>query len=144
LGVAHVPPVDVSGAPASPGSTFDVSSRVRLSKSHADYLATREARRELPYEAMLAAERTWSVGERVHVYRTRDSARVADRDQDPRDYDVDHYVRILREQYATRFSRALTHEDFAAVFADPDQLDLFARSLAGARPVLTTYPLSES
>lgn len=120
-------------------STFDVSSRVRLSKSHADYLATRESRRELPYEAMLAADRTWSVGERVHVYRTRDSARVAGRD-DPRDYDVDHYVRILREQYATRFSRALTPDDFAAVFADPDQLDLFARSLADARPVLTKYP----
>src|SRR5206468_1336573 len=37
---------------------WDVSSRVRLTKTPADYLATRETRRELPYEAMLAAGRT--------------------------------------------------------------------------------------
>ncbi|HEY1496512.1 MAG TPA: ribonuclease H-like domain-containing protein, partial [Candidatus Solibacter sp.] len=35
--------------------TRDVSSRVRLTKSPERYLETREARRELPYEAMLAA-----------------------------------------------------------------------------------------
>ena len=56
---------------------------------------------------------------------------------DPRDYDVDHYVRVLRETYAARFVRALHPEDFAALFADPDQPSLFARSLADARPILT-------
>jgi DNA polymerase, archaea type len=119
--------------------TFDVSARMRLSKSRADYLATRDSRRELAYEAMLASERTWSAGERVRVYRTRSgSGRVIDDPaDDPRDYDVDHYARILREQYATRFSRALAPDDFAAVFADPDQLALFTPSLADMRPVLT-------
>ena len=56
---------------------------------------------------------------------------------DPRDYDADHYIRILREQFASRLARALTPDDFAAVFADPDQLSLFVRSLDTARPVLT-------
>ena len=41
--------------------------------------------------------------------------------------------------------RALTPEDFAAVFADPEQLSLFAPLLADARPVLTVVsdPQSE-
>jgi DNA polymerase, archaea type len=118
-------------------STYDVSSRTRLGKSRDEYLATREARRELPYEALLAANRRWDVGERVRIYRTRESAAVVDDDHDPRDYDVDHYVRILREQYATRFSRALAPDDFAAVFADPDQLTLFTPSLEAIRSILT-------
>lgn len=126
--------------------TYDVSSRVRMTKTPAQYLAIRDGRRELPYEAMLASGRTeWSIGERVRIYRTtrglggviaepEADARPSD---DPRDYDVDHYVRILREQFASRIARALTPDDYAAVFADPDQLTLFARSLADARPILT-------
>ena len=51
--------------------TRDVSSRVRLTKTPAQYLETRDTRRELSYEAMLASGRTsWSIGERVRVYRT--------------------------------------------------------------------------
>src|ERR1700730_3213011 len=51
--------------------THDVSSRVRLAKKPAQYRDVRDRRRELPYEAMLASGRTsWSVGERVRVYRT--------------------------------------------------------------------------
>jgi DNA polymerase elongation subunit (family B) len=211
--------------------TRDVAARVRLTKSPAQYTATRDTRRELPYEAVLASGRTgWTIGERVRVYRaTRGRSRlVADHDDDddspddpsdeaaatppvatrpaatppaatrpaatrpaatppaatppvatvrrpeattsasasagwgeprdhstgaaatadprdhdtgaaadPRDYDVEHYVRVLRDTYAARFVRALTPEDFAAVFADPEQPSLFARSLAGARPILT-------
>jgi DNA polymerase, archaea type len=119
--------------------TYDVSARMRLSKSRADYLATRDSRRELAYEAMLAAERTWAAGERIRVYRTRTGAGrvIDDPADDPRDYDADHYARILREQYATRFSRALAPDDFAAVFADPDQLALFTPSLTEMRSVLT-------
>ncbi|HVK86768.1 MAG TPA: DNA polymerase domain-containing protein [Kofleriaceae bacterium] len=129
-------------------STYDVSSRVRLSKPPSEYLATREARRELAYEALLASGRTtWSVGERVRVYRTRQGGGglVADHGDDDvpdaagmRDYDVEHYVRVLRETFASRLARALTPEDFASVFADPDQLSLFAPSLSTVRPVLTT------
>ena len=136
--------------------TYEISARVRLSKAPAQYLAVRDARRELPYEAMLASGRTtWTVGERVRVYRTaRGTGRVIagapseiDEDAstalaDPRDYDVDHYVRILRDNFASRLQRALAPEDFAAVFADPDQLSLFAPSLAAMRTILT--PMRES
>lgn len=125
-------------------ATRDVASRVRLTKTPAQYFATRSAREELAYEAMLASGKTsWSVGEHVHVYRTvRGGARALDEHDDetstdPRDYDVEHYVRILRDNFATRLSRAFAPDDYAVVFADPDQLSLFAPSLAAVRPVLT-------
>jgi hypothetical protein len=124
---------------------------VRLTKTPAQYLATRESRRELPYEAVLASGRSeWTPGEHVRVYRaTRGRSRLIvepdDRHDDapapdavdPRDYDVEHYLRVLRDTYAERLSRALDPEDFAAVFADPEQPSLFARSLADAKPILT-------
>ena len=100
---------------------------------------------------MLASGRTtWSAGERVRVYRTRgggssvvgerdpEDGEVAHVDTAPRDYDVDHYLRVLRDTFAARLARAFAPDDFAAVFADPDQLALFAPSLATIRPVLTT------
>jgi DNA polymerase, archaea type len=127
-------------------ATHDVSSRVRLTKTPAEYMATRESRRELPYEAMLASGRTtWEAGDRVRVYRTASGAgivRDVDDDLDggpdsgdPRDYDVEHYVRVLRDTFAQRFVRAFTPDDFAAVFAD-EQLSLFARPLSAIRPIL--------
>jgi len=141
-------------------TTFDVTAQVRLTKSPEQYLAIREHRRELPYEAVLASGRTqWASREYVRVYRAvggragllpdpaaeddgraRNTSRDTGQDSatlDPRDYDVDYYVRLLRETFAARLVRALTPEDFSAVFADPDQLSLFAPSLAQARPVLT-------
>lgn len=128
--------------------TRDVSSRVKLKKSPAEYLATRTARRELPYEAMLANGRTaWAPGCQVRVYRTPAGAglvRDVDDDltgafepDDPRDYDVHHYVRLLRDSYASRLERAFAPDDWATVFADPDQLELFRRPLGRVRPVLT-------
>ncbi len=131
-------------------TTLEVAAQVRLTKSPEQYLATRGRRRELPYEAMMASGRThWSPGEHVRIYRAiggragllpdveedddgQDSAA-----SDPRDYDVEFYVRLLRETFAARLVRALTPEDFSAVFADPSQPSLFAPSLADARPVLT-------
>jgi DNA polymerase I len=123
--------------------TYDVSSRVRLTKSPAKYAETRESRRELAYEALLASGRTaWRVGEKVRVYRTQGGGgAVAPEDAsaaDPRDYDVEHYARVLRDNFAVRLSRALAPDDFAAVFASPDQLSLFAPSTADMRPVLDT------
>ena len=54
---------------------YDVSSRVRLTKSPALYRDSRDTRRELSYEAMLASGRTsWSVGDRIRVYRTKSGA----------------------------------------------------------------------
>ncbi|MBA3461966.1 MAG: hypothetical protein H0T46_18540, partial [Deltaproteobacteria bacterium] len=63
---------------------------------------------------------------------------IATAGSDRRDYDSDHYIRVLRDTYAARLARAFTPDDFATVFADPDQLELFARPLSSIRPVLTT------
>ena len=125
-------------------STHDVSSRVRLTKKPEEYAQTRDARRELAYEALLASGRSdWEVGERVRVYRTRIGyGRVASGAEgetthlDSRDYDVDHYARVLRENFAARIERAFAPEDFAALFADPDQLTLFGPSIETIRPIL--------
>ena len=140
--------------------TQDVAARVRLTVPPAQYLATRTTRHQLSYEAVLASGRTdWTIGERVRVYRATGgrgrlivepdeepdpgdapaagAAASTGQPTDPRDYDVEHYLRVLRETYAARFSRALAPEDFATVFADPEQPSLFARSLSHARPLLT-------
>lgn len=126
--------------------TFDVSSRVRLTKSPEAYRAARDTRRELTYEALLASGRTtWHAGERVRVYRTASGyggvVGEYDADEtpaaDPRDYDVAHYVRLLRETYAARLTRAFSPGDFAAIFADPEQPSLWSSSLAGVRTILT-------
>lgn len=122
-------------------STHDVSSRVRLTKSPERYAALREQRREAMYEALIASGRhEWRVGERVRVYRARAGWAVLPIDQDPRDYDIEHYVRALRANYASRLSRTLTAEDFAALFEDPDQPSLFAPDFERMTPVLTALP----
>jgi DNA polymerase, archaea type len=129
---------------------YDVSSRVRLTKTPEEYLSTRESRRELPYEAMLAKGRkSWSVGDRIRVYRTKSgSGGVIDEvdgesvatGKDARDYDVGHYARLLRETFAARLARAFTPEDYEALFADPDQMSLFAPAVASIRSVLIEEP----
>ncbi len=140
--------------------TYDIASRVRLTKSPDTYLRTRSARRELPYEAMLSSGHAiWSIGERVRVYRksngeggvvpSSDDAGAGEAaggaaPADARDYDVDYYVRLLRASYAERLARAFTPEDFAAVFADPDQFSLFAPVMESICPVLTTMPQPRS
>jgi DNA polymerase I len=128
--------------------TLDVTARVRLTKTPEQYLSTREQRRELPYEAVLASGRTrWSVGERLRVYRAagKRAALLPDPEEgderpaahDPLDYDVEYYVRVLHETFAARLERGLSPDDFAGVFADPGQLTLFPRQLGEARPILT-------
>jgi DNA polymerase, archaea type len=145
-------------------ATADVSARVRLTKTAAEYLAAREQRRELAYEALLASgRREWSTGEQVRVYRAI-GGRAALLDEsdgqpaglggsdangtaselapaaDPRDYDVDYYARLLRDVFGSRLARALSAEDFRAVFADPEQLTLFGADLSHARTILTVLP----
>jgi len=135
--------------------TYDVSSRVRLTKTPAGYLETRDSRRELSYEAMLASGRTsWSVGDRIRVYRTKpgfggvieefedDAATIESTDR--RGYDVDHYARVLRETFAVRLARAFTPGDYEAVFADPDQMSLFTPPVATIRTILMKAPGSLS
>jgi DNA polymerase, archaea type len=127
---------------------YDVSSRVRLTKSPAVYMTCRETRRELPYEAMLASGRThWSMGDRVRVYRTKSGGGgvIEEEDgRDLRDYDVNHYERVLRETFAARLARAFTREDYEAMFADPDQMTLFGPAIESIRTVLTPSFVAES
>jgi DNA polymerase elongation subunit (family B) len=127
-------------------ATRDVCSRVRLTKTPSEYRATREHHRELPYEALLAQGRQeWSPGERVHVYRARRGRPGLLRDEhdepvpvaDARDYDTEFYVQVLKNTYASRLARAFTVEDFASLFADPQQPSLFEASLASIEPILT-------
>jgi DNA polymerase I len=127
-------------------STHEVSSRVRLTKTPAQYAESRDRRRELSYEALLAGGRTsWAIGDRVRIYRSHGGQGAlappraeagAEAPADPRDYDVDHYLRVLRETFAARLVRALAPEDCAAVFGDPDQLSLFAVPFESMRPIL--------
>jgi DNA polymerase elongation subunit (family B) len=128
--------------------TYDVSSRVRLTKTPAGYLSTRDSRRELPYEALLESGHTsWSLGDRIRVYRTKsgsgglieeseDEARRSET-VDRRDYDVDYYARLLHGTLAARLARAFTPADYAAVFADSEQMTLFTPSMTTIRTVLT-------
>jgi DNA polymerase I len=146
-GVRAVYLATLDGLRRREASTRDVSSRVRLTKSPQRYEQTRETRRELPYEAMLAVgRRSWSVGDRVRVYRTQagSAAIVEESDDvaisDPRDYDVHHYSRLLRDTFAARLARAFAPEDFAVVFADPDQLSLFAPAIETIATVLNERP----
>lgn len=127
--------------------TRDVTARVRVTKTREQYEAVRTKRRELTYEALIESGRThWRIGERVRVYRAQ-GGRAALHEEaedeadvtDPRDYDVPYYQRLLRDNFAQRFARALAPEDFEAVVADPVQLPLFPRALAAARPILTVH-----
>jgi len=130
--------------------THDVSSLVRLTKSPDTYQTTRATRRELPYEALLAAGRTWwEPGDRIRVYRKRNGeAGLATgvtspgddigAGADPRDYDTEFYVWLLRTTYAERLGRAYRPDDFATLFADADQYPLFTQPLETIHTVLTT------
>jgi DNA polymerase elongation subunit (family B) len=131
-------------------STHLVAARVRLNKTPSQYLATRSARREAPYEALLASGRTaWEHGERVRVYRATGGQpallqaadegddNVESDEGDPRDYDALHYLRLLRGTFAARLARAFTPEDFATLFDNPLQPSLFAAPIETIRPLLT-------
>jgi hypothetical protein len=88
----------------------------------------------------------WSVGDRVRVYRTRagegrivsaeDEAEAARDGSDARDYDVEHYVRVLRDSFASRLARAFSPDDFQALVADPEQPSLFEPSFETMRTIL--------
>lgn len=126
----------------------DLGARVRLSKTHEAYMASRSAHPEAQYEALLAAGRTnWYPGERVRFYRARGGGYVwlpeeAEEDNpgggkaaDQRDYDVEHYLQVLVTSYAARLRKAFAPEDFAQLFRVDGQSGLFDR------PVETIQPL---
>jgi DNA polymerase elongation subunit (family B) len=121
--------------------TAQVAARVRLTKAPEEYHKAAGARREHAYEALLASGvTTWHRGEQVHVYRAAGRPAVApgEGENDPRDYDAEYYVRLLRETYAERLARAFTSDDWAALFGDPAQPSLFDPPVETIQPVLTT------
>ena len=98
--------------------THDVSSRVRLTKTP-DAVpgdARHPARAAVRGDCSPRDDRQWEAGDRIRVYREtawrgRVSAkrhRRAGDDMgaaaDPRDYDVEHYVRLLRDTFAARLA----------------------------------------
>jgi DNA polymerase I len=132
----------------------DVAARVRLSKTFETYHRTRATHREAAYEALLAAGRdTWAPGERVRYYRatgdryvwlpdeTEDSGEDPGHDHpepnldDRRDYDVEHYVRVLVNSYAGRLKKAFTPEDFQQLFRTDRQAGLFDRPVGEIAPL---------
>lgn len=132
-------------------SPADVAARVRLSKSPERYAAGRQ--REGQYEAMLAAGRTfWKPGQRVRYYRAagggyallpEEDDRPATTDGAPRPpapgpqppaYDIDHYIRVLVENYADRLRKAFTPADFDQIFRADTQLGLFDSPLDQIAP----------
>jgi DNA polymerase elongation subunit (family B) len=132
----------------------DVAARLRLAKTPAQYQASRQRLREPQYEALLAAGRTvWGVGERVRVYRAQhgtmvwlpddhqlDSTgeNVASRrmhSDEQRDYDVEHYIRVLQTSYARRLQKAFTSDAFAQVFRVDGQAGLWDLPLDQIEPI---------
>lgn len=126
-------------------ATHEMASRVRLTRTPDQYRASRGSRRELSYEAMLSAGREdWRRGESIRIFRApngsaglvTDSTEAGADPTDPRGYDAEHYVRVLRDHYASRLARAFEPADFVALFADPNQPSLFPTSYAEIRSVL--------
>jgi DNA polymerase elongation subunit (family B) len=124
--------------------TRDMTALVRLSKSRGEYDAVREKRREAAYEAMLNAGRErWEHGERVRVYRAAGGTPALWQEPetpnapDQRDYDVPHYLRLLRETFAARLAKAFAPDDFAALFGDTERPSLFAPPVESVRALLT-------
>jgi DNA polymerase elongation subunit (family B) len=109
----------------------ELSLSVILSKSPDAY--GKSGRREEQYEVLLHSGRErWKAGDRVTYYQARGGRKkLAEEYAD--DEDAEHYVRRLKEVYAQRLSRALTREDFEALFGE--NLSLWETDLTTIRPL---------
>jgi hypothetical protein len=52
-----------------------------------------------------------------------------------RDYDVDHYLRVLVTSYASRLRKAYASEDFEQLFRIEEQMGLFDRPIEHIQPI---------
>lgn len=131
--------------------TADLAMRVRLTKSRERYLAGRSSLKEAPYEALLQAGRDWRPGQRLRWYRGQggqprclpepeDPAASPVIDEDPRDYDVEHYVQNLVGSYADRLRKAFRPEDFQQLFRGHLQGGLFDKPVAEIRAAWLNEP----
>jgi len=126
-----------------------VATRTRLTKTPETYLTTRAGHREAAYEALLGAGRArWAPGERVRFYRARGGSHVwlpeeeddLRRAHGERDYDVDHYLRVLVVTYASRLRKAFAPTDFERIFRLEEQLGLFDRPVSAIEPLWIRCP----
>jgi hypothetical protein len=105
---------------------------VILSKSPDAY--GKSGRREEQYEVLLGARRRWRSGDRVTYYQAR-GGRKKLLEEHAGDEDAEYYVRRLKEVYAQRLSRALTREDFEALFGE--NLSLWETDLGTIHAITT-------
>jgi DNA polymerase, archaea type len=119
-------------------SLEEVATRAKLSKTPEQYATSK--RSEAVYEVMLASGRQrWTVGARVRIYRATGSVwRLLPENPSQRDYDVEHYVRVLRNSYAERLRKAFKGEDFEQLFRCNEQQGLFDGPLEAIRPLRVT------
>ncbi len=111
----------------------DLCVSVILSKTPRAY--ARSGRREEQYEVLLSAGREhWAAGQRVTYYQARGKRKKL-LEEFADDYDAEHYVRRLRQTYCQRLSKAVTSEDFEALFGE--NLSLFEADLPAIRPITT-------
>jgi DNA polymerase elongation subunit (family B) len=113
-------------------SVADLSISMILSKSPDAY--AKSGRREEQYEVLVQAGRRWRSGDRVTYYQAR-GGRKKLTEEYADDEDAEYYVRRLKEVYAQRLSRALTREDFEALFGE--NLSLWETDLSTIRPITT-------
>jgi DNA polymerase I len=105
---------------------------VILSKSQDTY--GKSGRREEQYEVLQGANRRWKAGDRVTYYQARGNRKKLV-DEYANDEDAEYYVRRLKEVYAQRFVRAVTREDFEALFGE--NLSLWETALSDIVPLTT-------
>jgi DNA polymerase, archaea type len=110
----------------------DLAVSLILSKSPEAY--AKSGRREEQYEVLRAARRKWRAGDRVTYYQAR-GGRKKLADEYANDEDAEYYVRRLKEVYAQRFVKALTREDFEALFGE--NLSLWETNLSDIVPLTT-------
>lgn len=131
----------------------DVAARVRLTKTPETYMERREKLQEGQYEALLAAGRTeWVVGERVRCYRARGGRFVwlpdetedlskghswehKEQPDEPLPYDVEHYLQVLVNSYASRLRKAFAPPIWEQLFRLDQQSGLFDLPLDEMEPL---------
>lgn len=119
-GLRHLYRSTVARLRARAMSVEDVCTTVALSKSPDQY--RKANRREEQYEVLRAAGRQqWRPGQRVSYYQARDGRKKLVEDYAD-DYDAEYYVQKLRDTYCQRLAKALTPEDFQAVFSEEEGL----------------------
>lgn len=125
----------VAGLEARQYALEDVAIRVRTTKNSEQYAAS--SRSEAIYEALLnSGYQHWSKGEKVRIYRANNGQwRLLGEVESNRDYDVRHYVQVLRESYAERLRKAFNPQDFEQLFRLDRQPGLFDRALKTIRPL---------